>query len=236
MKRACLGILCAGFAVLVLTAVTQAALITPIHDDPFDPRTQDYETYFTNYGYGALAGYQLTWDPATSHFAPNDPNWRPAAAPQYGQNPPDLDFKTIGGGGGGGGGGSGTNASLQTFTLGNKKGGAWSMDFSILLFDPLFSGTEVNVYLIGEDPNDPTNAQNATFGQAVVQAGRIVTFNIDGAAGELVTVYIEAMGAASYAAGFFMNDGNFAAVVPEPMTLGLLAMGAAGLVAARRRR
>ena len=245
MKRACLGTLCAGMGVLLLAAGLHGAVITPVEVGNLNPQQDDFEQYFNAKGW-ALAAHYLTWDTSGGNLAP--PGYAPSSTYQGGAaNPAWLDFTTTGGGGGGvggGGGGGGAGGNLDTFELAINQDPLnpqpWSMDFSVLIFDPTFAGTKINVYLIGEETTEADNTKSATVEAADVLIGKLLTWHIDGkligGEAEKVKVLIEAEGAESHAAAFFMSDAVPGSTVPEPATMAMLALGVGGVLAARRRR
>ena len=235
MNRLYAGGVCA-LVLLVLPALASAATIQEVlaKTGPFDPTTTDF--YAAGYGHG---GYLLTWSNvgADNKFGVGQPGYTPTYAPPGG-NPAWLNFQTITGGGGGGGGGGegggGGGAPMQsTYTLGNNLGGTWSMDFSILIYDPDFAGTAMTVELIGSAAG--TDYASKELDAAAVKAGMMLTWHIDGLAGESVAVVTTAYGDDSYAAGFFMDSPNVAAAAaPEPATMALFGLGMATLLARRR--
>ncbi|HUU92531.1 MAG TPA: PEP-CTERM sorting domain-containing protein [Phycisphaerae bacterium] len=233
MVRSYVGGFCALGLVAFAASVASAAAITDYADYDFDPTKQDFELWLTH----SPAAYLTTWDTSGGNLAPADHS--PGGPPSYGPpggNPAWLKFNSTGNGGGGGGGTAGD--TLSTFILGNEYGNDWSMDFYVMIFDAEFAGEKINVYLAGEDPTDPNNIQSASVEKDAVKTGKLLMWKIDAAAGEEVTVYIESIGDESYAAGFLMDNADVgpAPTIPEPATLALLGLGAAGLVARRRRR
>ena len=213
-------------AVGLLASVSFAATIQEVLAQAFDPSTTDF--YAAGYGQSA---YYLTWNKVDGGNLFDPTGAGGAAFTQTGAtNPAWLDFKFAPDGGGGGG--SGTATSMRTtYTLGNNLGGAWTMDFSILFYDPSFMGTGLTVELLGSAAGSDFATKDVSM--AEINAGMMVTWAIDAAIGETVTVRITSYDGETYAAGFFMDNASHA---PEPASLGLLAVGAAGMALRRRRK
>jgi len=213
-------------AVGLLASVSFAATIQEVLAQAFDPSTTDF--YAAGYGQSA---YYLTWNKVDGGNLFDPTGAGGAAFTQTGAtNPAWLDFKFAPDGGGGGG--SGTATSMRTtYTLGNNLGGAWAMDFSILFYDPSFMGTGLTVELLGSAAGSDFATKDVSM--AEINAGMMVTWAIDAAIGETVTVRITSYDGETYAAGFFMDNASHA---PEPASLGLLAVGAAGMALRRRRK
>ena len=222
---------CALVLALAMSSLVQAATIQEVAATDFNPTVQDF--YAAGYGHGA---YYLTWN------GPLNGNLFGAGAPTPGityagaTNPAWLKFETTGnGGGGGGGGGAGGGVPMQsTFTLGNNDGGTWSMDFSVLMFDPGFIGDSVTIELIGSDPGSNYISKDLTAAEVV--AGKMLKWTIDALAGEQVMVRITSFGDDTYAAGFFMDNAAYTAAIPEPASLALLALGITTAMIKRRRQ
>jgi len=122
----------------------------------------------------------------------------------------------------------------QNYVLGTKDGVSRRFDFSVLFYDPSLADDDATVVtrviLTGSAGTEGSNYQDLTAAQ--VRAGTMVTFDVLAAAGEELTVNIDTT--YTKAAGFFL-DAVTPMANPEPATLGLLALGAAGLVMRRRR-
>jgi hypothetical protein len=214
-------------AVCLLASVSSAATIQEVLAQAFDPSTTDF--YAAGYGQSA---YYLTWNKVDGGNLFDPTGAGGAAFTQTGATNPDwLDFKFAPDGGGGGGGGGTATSMRTTYTLGNNLGGAWTMDFSILFYDPSFTGTSLTVELLGSAAGSDFATKDVSM--AEINAGMMVTWAIDAAIGENVTVRITSYDGETYAAGFFMDNASHA---PEPASLGLLAVGAAGMALRRRRK
>jgi len=229
MRSSCGVGFCALAAVLFLAAAAPAATISEVLAGPFDPTAEDYELYFGH----APSGYLLTWDNSAGNLA--GPNHSPLRAPYQGPaggNPAWLKFDQIANSGGQGT----SNTNLTTFTLGDNLGRAWEMDFSVLIFDKQFTGSEMKVIVVGEDATDQNNYRDAVLSDADVVAGVMLTWHIQADAGEEVTVYVQSIGDESYPCAFFMDNEAFgAAHAPEPATVVVLALGLVGMAMRRRR-
>ena len=229
MRRSYLIGLCALVAVLAAATAASAATIDLVERKTVNPKVDDvlaaYGSYF----------YQLTWDYSTSKYTPD--GFRPTTAPTYGPaNPANLIFNQGSSNGGGGGGGGGSDGPvLSTYNIGNALGGAWEMDFAVLLYDPEFDDqAKVVVQLVGRANGSTDDMQELTA--AEVRAGTMVKWHLEGLAGELVDVFITSTDPTTRAvAGFFMDLPNFTTATPEPATMALVALGVAGLLARRRK-
>ncbi len=230
MRRSYLVGLCAVVAVLVAASVASAATIDLMAKTTVNPKVDDVLAAYGSYY------YQLTWDYSASKYAPD--GFRPTSAPEYGPaNPANLIFNQGSSNGGEGGeGGEGSNGPvLSTFNIGNALGGAWEMDFAVLLYDPEFNEDAMAVVqLVGRANGSEYDTQELTA--AEVRAGTMVKWHIEGLAGELVDVFITSTDPTTRAAaGFFMDLPNFTTAAPEPATMALMALGVAGLLARRRK-
>jgi len=214
-------------AVCLLGSVSSAATIQEVMAQAFNPSTTDF--YAAGYGHSA---YYLTWNKVDGGNLFDPTGAGGAAFTQTGAtNPAWLDFKFAADNSGWGGGTATATSTRTTYTLGNNLGGAWAMDFSILFYDPSFTGTSLTVELLGSAAGSDFATKDVSM--AEINTGMMVWWTIDAAIGENVTVRITSYDGETYAAGFFMDN---AAHAPEPASLGLLAVGAAGMALRRRRK
>jgi hypothetical protein len=234
-------------AVLAMAGACPAATIQEVQALQFNP--SQYDFYAS--GYGQL-GYFLTWNNVSDYnqFLTGEP--ARAIAHTSPANPAWLDFHTVSTGATGKTGIANplTTPTQSLYQLGSKNGQAWSMNFSILFYDPGFNGTDMTVQLEGSIAGTSTaNFASHVVSKADVNGGMMVKYRIDAVANELVNVAVTSNGDESYAAGFFMDSVSGAGTaadtstdtanlgaLPEPATLCLLGLGAAGLAARRRRR
>jgi hypothetical protein len=232
MKRLIAVVVFSLAATVMASVATAATIVQASPTGAFDPTKNDFQVWFG----GALNGYYLTWDNVRADRT-FDPSGHPHRNPKYvppGGNPAWLAFDSVNPGGGSGNGGSNgggaVTKAVSLYNLGNNNGGAWDMDFSILFYDPSFTGT-ISVALMGSKAGvDTYKTIELTADQ--VQAGYMCTWSINADAGETVAVQVTSDGGETYAAGFFMRG---AMVAPEPSTMALLAVSAAGVVLQRRR-
>jgi len=220
----------------VLLSASGSWAIT-IHDvmrTGFDPSVNDV---LATYGSG---GYYLTYgpvDPGTGLF---DPAGAPGATGTWQGNPAWLDFFANGGGGGGGGGGGAVLPDSVSYTLKTNPGGPSSFDFSVLFYNPGYDAAvadATDVALVTLTGSDGTTVDSAAGNEALVKAselrsGIMLTWSIEAGTGVDLNVVINSLGVGAYAAGFFLDN---ASTVPEPTTLGFLAVGLGGLILRRRR-
>jgi hypothetical protein len=232
------GAWCA-LAVLGVAASASAATIDHVQDVAFDPTLYG----FLEYGYGSGA-YYLTWsaglaNPVSGLFNPGgEPGPGLPAGGQGPSNPPELNFifeQVSGGGGGGGGavGGGGAGLGQSLYTIGsNVAGQPWSMIFSMLFYDPGFAEEgSVLVELFGTEGG----LDSRTLTAAQIRAGIMLTWDLGAAGDEEVKILVTPSGDVTYPAGFFMDNANFNGVIPEPASLGLMALGLAGFLGRRRK-
>jgi hypothetical protein len=222
----------AALAVLATASLAPAATISDVVKKPWDPALYDVVAGFGS----SLTAWYLTYEHYTQGYL-FDPTARPTGNPSVGPdtNPSWLVFDYIqgpspGGGGGGGGGTSSSGHTITMYDLGRNDDRAWDMDFSTLFYDPAFTGTGVTITFQGSKGGTKT----FVLSKEEVTAGMLLTWTIGTDAKETVRLIIDAEGDATYAAGFFMQD-NSGAPVPEPATLSLLAISAAGLILRRRK-
>lgn len=238
MKRLCLGGGVAVALMLVLSSISSAATIQEVLGQTLaDP------THWYDYGYnGTLFSSGKAWLSEGQVGADGrtlEPGSRPTstyATATGGAAVSGLLFEAVDGGGGGGGGGSSDpDKPVQTtFKLSNDNGGTWEMDFSMLFYDAGFTGEKVTVELIGDQTGSEYRTKDILA--ADIQAGYMLTWHIDAAAGETVIARTTAYGGETFASGFFATNPTFnVGVIPEPATMGLLALGAAGAILRRRR-
>jgi hypothetical protein len=243
MKLFCLAGALALLAVLVGATASPAATIQEIEAVQFDPTNTDFYAS----GFGQL-GYYLTWNNvgANNQFLTGQPARAFAHTPAAG-NPSWLDFQSISTGGTGRTGPADplTTPTRSIYQLGAVNHQAWSMDFSVLLYDPSFDGTDMSIELQGSvngSGTSNTNFKSIALSKTDVNGGVMVKWRIDAAADETVSVAVTSFGDESYAAGFFIDSatgsgttGGTTALVPEPATLCLLGLGLSTLIVRRRR-
>ena len=246
MKRLGLALAAGVLVVLALSSASPAATIQEVLAAQFDPTQYDF--YASGYG---TSGYYLNWtnvDPLTHQFLTGGVTNSLTQAASY--NPSYLTFSTLSSTNNAGNTQSGANATAtymnrNIYSLGVNTGQAWSTDFSVLFYNPNFTGTDMTLELAGS-VNGTDDDMTKDLTQAQIIAGTMVKYHIDASAGETVEVAVTADGAESYAAGFFLDnmtlsgaaaatDINADTMTPEPATLCLLGLGAAGLIARRRR-
>jgi len=232
-------------SVVALLLTASGAMAITIHDvmrTDFDPSVNNVLDPVSGYGSG---GYYLTYSPidgGTGLF--NSTTGAPGSSGTFEGNPAWLDFflNSSGGGGGGtvgpGGGSVGASAS---YTLKTNPSGPSSFDFSVLFYNPLYDGTVAaatdvaQVILTGSDGTtvDTVGGNEALVNAGELRAGILLTWSIEADAGVDLNVVINSLDAGAYAAGFFLDN---VSTIPEPATLGLLAVGLGGLILRRPRR
>jgi hypothetical protein len=222
-------------AVVLMGSMASAATISEVlaGTGRFDPTQQ----YYLNFQIGTEFR-SLDW----STIQPNglfDPTGHrtgtyttdPAANPTW------LDFRvgdsSNGGGGGTGGGGTTPTQFQHSFTLARTDHLAATMDFSMLFYDPSFTGTGLLVELTGSEAG-PATYKTATLSKEDVNAGMMLTWTLVTGVDETVLVRTTAQGADTGADGFFINSNLPTA--PEPATLAFLLVGAGGVLVRRMRK
>ena len=150
MKRLGLALAASVLVVLALSSASPAATIQEVLAAQFDPTQYDF--YASGYG---TSGYYLNWtnvDPVTHQFLTGGVTNGITQAASY--NPSYLTFSTL----------SSTNntstalssrtatgtyMNRNIYSLGVNTGQAWSTDFSVLFYNPNFTGTDMALELVG---------------------------------------------------------------------------------------
>ena len=234
-----------GLAALIALAVAapaSAGTVTFKTAVVLDPTVTDFADFFTQNAatYGQLGAYYLTW---SAGLAPNSHLLNPGGEPGPGLpdqapfDPPELSFTfeepDCSGGTGGSGGTSTCPQGLYTIGSNCPDQAPWSMTFSMLFYDPEFAedaGVLVEVF------GTQGGLDSKTLTGDDVRGGILLSWDLDAGSGEEVKVLVTAAGDVTYPAGFFMSNGEFNCVVPEPASLGLMALGLVGFLLLGRRR
>jgi len=239
---------CAGLAILLaLAAAVQAANITYVGRNPFDPTKTAIPDYRTEWkSYDDITAYYLNWSGYTSAGL-FDPAGKATTAwtKQTNPNPAWLSFTSDFGLGGKGGQGTGSgDQKWQTvYSIGNNDGTDWSMNFYMLFYDPTFGNDApagvtptVKVAISGTVKGD-NNVKEETLTVDEVKSGTMLDWKLEAAAGEQVFILVTATGDQTYPVAFLMDDTVHGGIHnPEPASLGLLGAGLAAALIRRRRR
>jgi hypothetical protein len=206
MKHLGVTLAASVLVVLALASASPAATIQEVLTAQFNPTQYDF--YASGYG---TSGYYLNWtdvDPGTHQFLTGGVTNGLTQAASY--NPSYLNFSTLSSTNNVGN--SSNSKSTATsyinrniYGLGVNTGQAWSTDFSVLFYNPKFTGTDMTLELAGS-VNGADNDMTKELTQAEVVAGTMVKYHIDASAGESIEVAVTSDGAESYAAGFFLDN------------------------------